>query len=265
MTWTRSISVRAAATSSATFASTTCEPSKMSSYSSRSDSKASTCWSRRDHCWSQRPGQPERLVPGGEWMARAGRSCQRDAEHLQHDALHVVLGLGLGQAERVDLDAVAEPAHLRVRDAVPLLGQLVPQLHERAHLAHLLDEPHAGVDEERDAADDLAELVLRHLARVPHRVEHGDRRAQRVGQLLLRCGAGLLQVVAADVDGVPLRHLVDRVGDDVSDQPQRVLGREHVGAAGEVLLDDVVLGGARELMGDLGRVEREACSSATTW
>src|SRR3712207_7661227 len=42
-----------------------------------------------------------------------------------------------------------------------------------------------------------------------------------------------LQVVAADVDRVPLRDLVDGVGDDVADQPEGVLRREHVGAAGE--------------------------------
>src|SRR3712207_8593722 len=48
----------------------------------------------------------------------------------------------------------------------------------------------------------------------------------------------LLQVVAADVDRVPLRDLVDGVGDDVGGQPQGVLGREDVGPAGEVLLED---------------------------
>ena len=40
---------------------------------------------------------------------------------------------------------------------------------------------------------------------------------------------------------------MDGVGDDVTDQPQRVLGREDVGAAGQVLLDDVVLGRPREV------------------
>ena len=136
---------------------------------------------------------------------------------------------------------------------------------EGAHLAGLLDEPHAGVDEEGDPADDRAEVLLGHLAGRPHGVEDGDRRAQRVRQLLLRRRAGLLQVVAADVDRVPLRDLVHRVGDHVADQPQRVLGREHVGPAGEVLLDDVVLGRAGELVGDLGGVEPGFCSSAATW
>ena len=47
--------------------------------------------------------------------------------------------------------------------------------------------------------------------------------------------------------GFQLRHLVDAEGDHVGDQPHRGLGREGVGAAREVLLDDVVLGRARQL------------------
>ncbi len=100
-------------------------------------------------------------------------------------------------------------------DAVAFSGDLVPQLDEGAHLAGLLDEPHAGVDEEGDPADDLLEVGLGDLAGALHLVEHRDRGAQRVRQLLRRCGPGLLQVVAADVDRVPLRDLVDGVGDHV--------------------------------------------------
>ena len=45
-----------------------------------------------------------------------------------------------------------------------------------------------------------------------------------------------------------------------------MLGREDVGPAGEVLLDDVVLGRAGELGGDLADVELPGfCSSAATW
>ena len=65
------------------------------------------------------------------------------------------------------------------------------------------------------------EALRRHLAAVAHRVQDGDRRAHRVRELLHRRRPGLLQVVAADVDRVPLRHAGDRVGDHVGDQPQR--------------------------------------------
>ena len=77
--------------------------------------------------------------------------------------------------------------------------------------------------------------------RAAHGVEHGDGVGQREGQLLHRRRAGLLQVIGADVHRVPLRHLAVGEGDHVGGEPQRRLGREDVGAAGEVFLDDVVL------------------------
>ena len=62
------------------------------------------------------PGQAERLVPRRQLHgARAGVLGQRHREHLEDDALHVVLRLGLGEPERVDLHAVAEPALARRR------------------------------------------------------------------------------------------------------------------------------------------------------
>ena len=51
-------------------------------------------------------------------------------------------------------------------------------------------------------------------------------------------------MVAADVDRVPFRHLAAGEGDRVRGQPHRGLGREDVGAAREVFLDDIVLGRA---------------------
>ena len=49
----------------------TLEPSKMSGYSSRSVSYASTCWMRSDHCWSHGRGSPRASFQAGSWMARA--------------------------------------------------------------------------------------------------------------------------------------------------------------------------------------------------
>ena len=51
-----------------------------------------------------------------------------------------------------------------VLDAIALPAQLVPQLGKGAHLAHLLDEPDPGVDEEADAADAAREVRLAHAA-----------------------------------------------------------------------------------------------------
>ena len=122
-----------------------------------------------------RPRQPERLVPGRELeRARSCAAAERHRERLQRDPVDVVLRLRLGQAERVDLDAVAEAAELLVLDAVAIAPELFPQLGHRAELGVLLDEPHAGVDEERDPPEDAAHQSLS----LPTRAR-GPRRARR--------------------------------------------------------------------------------------
>src|SRR5690606_28013691 len=106
-------------------------------------------------------GQREGLVPGRELHRAATRvAAERHAERLDEDTPGVVLGLALGEAQRVDLHAIAEAAVARVRDTVALAGDLIPELGERAHLAHLFDEADAGVDEEADAADRLLKLLV---------------------------------------------------------------------------------------------------------
>ena len=109
------ISALAPSTSSSTRPSITFEPSKMSGYSSRSVSLARICWIRRLHCWSQGRGRPSASFQAGSWIARARASRpEGHGERLEHDPGHVVLGLGLGQPERVDLDAVAQAQELRL-------------------------------------------------------------------------------------------------------------------------------------------------------
>ena len=62
---------------------------------------------------------------------------------------------------------------------------------------------------------------------------------------LLSCGrARFADVVAADRDGVPARQLGHAVREEIGDQPHRGGNRVDVGAAGDVLLEDVVLHGA---------------------
>ena len=115
---------------------------------------------RSDHCWSHGRGRPSASFQAGSCTARARRLLrQRDGQHLDEDAIDVVFGLRLGEAEAVDLHAVAEHAVLGVGHAVALERDLVPQLVEGAHLADLGDEPQARIDEERDAADDGAEVM----------------------------------------------------------------------------------------------------------
>ena len=54
-------------------------------------------------------------------------------------------------------------------------------------------------------------------------------------------------MVGADVHRIPLRRLAGAEEDEVLGQPERGVGREHIGAAGQIFLDDVVLGRALEL------------------
>ena len=65
------ISCHAASRSSAVRASMTCEPVKMSSYSSKSVSNASTCCMRSDHCWSHGRGRPSASFHAGNCTLRA--------------------------------------------------------------------------------------------------------------------------------------------------------------------------------------------------
>ena len=150
-------------------------------------------------------GQAEGLVPGRELEGPGpGVLGQGDAELLEHDALDVVLGLLLGQAERVDLDAVAEAAQLGVGDVVTLAADAVPELGEGPHLACFLDEADARVHEEADAPDDGGDLLSAILPEWRTPSSDADGRGQRVGDLLDGRRPGLLEVVAADVDRVPL-------------------------------------------------------------
>ena len=189
-----------------------------------------------------RPRQAERLVPGRKLHGAGARVLrQRHRQHLDHDARDVVLGLRLGEAERIHLHAIAKQPLLGIGDAVALAGDLVPQFGEGAHLAHLGDEAQPGIDEERDAADHLAEFLLRDLAGLLHRVEHRDRGREREGQFLHRRRARFLQMIGADVHRIPFRQFGRGEDRHVLDQPHGRRRRKHIGAARQILLDDVVL------------------------
>ena len=83
---------------------------------------------------------------------------------------------------------------------------------------------------------------------------------QRERDLLRGRRPGLGHVVAGDRDRVPLRNLGPAVGERVGDQPQRRLRRVDVGAAGDVLLEDVVLDRAVER-----RRRRRPAPRPTSW
>ena len=74
----------------------------------------------------------------------------------------------------------------------------------------------------------------------------GDGVGERERHFLHRRRAGFADVVAADRDRVPLRHLALAEREDVGDDAQRRFRRVDVGAARDVLLEDVVLNRARQ-------------------
>ena len=74
-----------------------------------------------------------------------------------------------------------------------------------------------------------------------HGIEHGNGGGQGVGQFLLRRRTRFLQMVGADIHWVPFRNFCIAPAHHIRDQPQGGFGREHIGAAREVFLHDVVL------------------------
>ena len=195
-----------------------------------------------------RPRQAERLVPGRQLHGAGARVLrQRHGQHLDEDARDVVLRLLLGQPERIDLHAVAEQPLLRVIDAVALA---VISSHSSAkarilHISVTKRRPALTKNEMRPTTSPKA--PRRDRARRFHGVEHGDRGGERKGELLHRRRARLLQVIGAHVHRIPFRHLPGGEQDRVLGQPHRGRRREHIGAAREIFLDDVVLGGAVQL------------------
>ena len=78
------------------------------------------------------------------------------------------------------------------------------------------------------------------------RVHVLDRVRERERELLHRRRARLADVVAADRDRIPLRHLRGAEAEDLGDQREARPGRIDVRAARDVLLEDVVLDRAAE-------------------
>ena len=130
-----------------------------------------------------------------------------------------------------------------LRGAEAVAHQPRPQPPRGAELRHLLQEVVVRVEEEREALAERVDVE----PRVDRRLHVGDRVGEGERHLLHRRRARLADVIAADRDRVPLRHLALAEREDVGDDAQRRLGRIDVGAARDVLLEDVVLDRAREL------------------
>ena len=193
--------------------------------------------------------QAECLVPSRQLEGAAPRLLgQRYGQRLDQDTIDIVLRLRLCQAEGVHLHAIAEQESFRIGDAIAFAADLFPKFHKGTHFTKFRNETHTRIHEERDPPEDNLEVFFRNFAAGFHCVEHRNGCRKGVGQLLFRRRARFLQMVGADIHRIPLRRLSVAPGDHVRDQLHRWLGREHISAAREVFLDDVVLGGAAQLL-----------------
>ncbi len=186
------------------------------------------------------PGKAKRFVPRGQ-LHRTGARLFRQGhgQHFDQDAVDIVFRLLLGQAKRVDLNAVPEPAVLGVCNTVTRLADLVPQIDKGPHLAHLGHKADACVHKERNASDECGE-ICRINARL-QLVQNGRGGRKRKGQFLLGRGSCLLQVVGTDVHRVPFWHVRIAILGHIRDHFQRGFGRADIGATAQVFLDQVVL------------------------
>ena len=192
-----------------------------------------------------RTRQAKGLVPSGQLQGAAtGVLGQGHGQRLDQDAIDVIFRLLFGQAQRIDLNTIAEAAGLIVGNAIALLQELIPKLSEGAHLAKLGHKPDPGIDEEADARDHDGKVRLGHLTPGLDRIQHRDGGGQRIGQFLLGRRTGLLQMVGTDVGRVPFGRLDIGPSHHIADHPHRGGGRIDIGPARQIFLHQVVLGRA---------------------
>ena len=179
------------------------------------------------------------------FVCRLCAAAAHRRECLQGHPDDVVLGLLRGQRRAAGLRV--EPQHLaaRIGRAEPVAHDARPHRARSSELRDLLEDVVVGVEEEREPARERVDLE----ARVDGRLDVGDAVGQRECELLRSRRAGLADVVAGDRDRVPARHPLGAVAEGVHGQAHARPGREDVVAAGDVLLEDVVLDGARQPVG----------------
>ena len=185
----------------------------------------------------QRPGLV--LAVGVQRLAAA----QHRRHRLQRHPHHIVVGLLRRQRLAGSLGVKAQPVRAGVGRPEPAAHFLRPDAAGRPELGDFLEEVVVHIEEE---AEPRREIVHRQppFQPVPHILEAVG---QGKGQLLHGVGAGLADVVAADADGVPARHIAGGELHRVGHQPHGRMGREDVFVLGDVFFQDVVLNGAAQL------------------
>lgn len=127
---------------------------------------------------------------------------------------------------------------------IELCDKLTPQQTPGAQLGDLHEEVHADGPEERQTRGEDVDVEPSGQAGL----DVLDAIGQRVRQLQIGCGTGLLDVIAGNRDGVELRHLGAGVRENIGDDPHRRLGRIDVGVADHEFFENVILDGPGKLL-----------------
>ena len=139
-----------------------------------------------------------------------------------------------------------EAQHLRalVLGAEALFHEARPHAARRTELGDLLEDVVVRVEEEGQARRECVNVE----PRIDRGLHVGETVGERKGKLLHRRRAGLADVVSGDRDRVETREVLLGVGHGVDRQAHRRARREDVVPARRVLLEDVVLDRAAQLL-----------------
>ena len=197
--------------------------------------------------------QGEGLVVGVGVQRLGAAEHRRQALHGHPD--DVVERLLGGELDPGRLGVEAQHPRARLLGPEPGGHGVGPDAAGRPELGRLLEQGRAGHEEEGQPGRER----VHGQAGVDSRLHIGDGVGQGEGDLLDGGRPRLGHVVAGDGDGVEAGQVLGAVGEQVGGDPQRRRRRVDVGAAGDVLLEHVVLDRA----GERGRVS--PCSSPTSW
>ena len=172
---------------------------------------------------------------------RAAEGCRQG---LEGDAHHVVDGLLRGQGGAARLGVEAQHHGLGIGGAETLLHDRCPEAARRTELGGLFKQVVMGVKEEGQAR---GEFVERQSGR-KRRLDVGNAIRQGEGDFLHRRRSRFTNVITGNRNGVPIRHFFAAIREGIHNESHGRPWRIDVGAASDVLLQNVVLDGAAQLV-----------------
>ena len=184
----------------------------------------------------------ERLVE--RVRVEALRAAEHGGHRLEGGPHDVHLGLLRGERDAGRLRVEAHEERALVARAVAVAQLARPDAARGAVLRDLLEEVEVRVEEEGEARREVVDVEPALDGGLDVREAVGERE----GELLRGRRAGLADVVPGDGHRMEERHLARAELDHVDDEPHRRLGREDPLLLRDVLLEDVRLRGAPQLV-----------------